>query len=57
MYYRKQHKNRAYSNGGGIPHMTNRRIFTVATTAVVIGLVALASAAPLPMRLTDLEFW
>jgi hypothetical protein len=37
--------------------MTNRRIFTVATTAVVIGLVALASAAPLPMRLTDQEFW
>jgi hypothetical protein len=37
--------------------MTKRRLLSLATTAVVVALVALATAAPLPMRLTDQEFW
>lgn len=37
--------------------MTKRRILSLATAAVVVALVTLAAAAPLPMRLTDQEFW
>ena len=37
--------------------MTKRRIFTFATTALVVSLVVVATAAPLPMQLTDQEFW
>src|SRR6185503_19099959 len=40
-----------------IPHMTRRHFFGFAATVAVVALVVLTSAAPLPMRLTDQEFW
>jgi hypothetical protein len=37
--------------------MTQRVIFSFAATVVIVALVAMTAAAPLPMRLTDQEFW